>query len=177
MSLVSLAQVLDRSFPPCTESTTKQTKTKSGGLRDVSNENRLMKRSPEVLKSLIRDDEMYDVALVVLDHLLAANLHLMIPEPPSQSVFLSRLRPVVLEKDTEVNFTTAVHDRVSDVLQQLYPNRFRSQSGDGRKDITDSIWVNEGTCAMNMEFKTRFVTARTKSRQPKVIFKTTQLCL
>ena len=130
-----------------------------------------LKRSPEVLKSLIRDNEMYDVALVGLDHLLAANLHLMIPEPPSENVLLSRLRPVVLEKDTEVNFTTAVHRRVTDVLQQLYPDRFRSQSGGGGKYITDIIWVIEGTCGMNMEFKTRFVAARTKSRQLKVILK------
>jgi hypothetical protein len=78
---------------------------------------------------------------------------------------LCRLRPVVLEKDTEANFTIAVHERVSDVLQRLHPNRFRSQSGDGGKDITDIVWVIENIFAMNVEFKTRFVTDRSKSRQ------------
>jgi hypothetical protein len=171
MSLVSLAQVLDRPFPPCREATTRQSKVKSGGSRDVSPENRLMKQSSEVLKSLIRDDEMYDVALVGLDHLLETNLHLVVPEPPSEDDLSCQLRPIVLEKDTEANFTIAVHQRVSNVLQRLYPNRFRSQSGDGGKNITDIVWVIEDICVMNMEFKTRFVTAQSESKQLEDIFK------
>lgn len=45
----------------------------------------------------------------------------MTPEPPSEAVLLSRFRPVVLEKDTEVNFTIAVHERVSDATTLSKP--------------------------------------------------------
>jgi hypothetical protein len=171
MSLVSLAQALDRPFPPCKEATIRRTKSKFSGSRDVSPENRLMKYSSEVLKSLIRDDEMYDVALVGLDDLLATQLHLVVPEPPSEDILLRWLRPVVVERDTETNFTIAVHNQVTEVLHQLYPNQFESQSGDGGKDITDIVWTIEDIFVMNVEFKTRFVTSQSKSSQLEDILK------
>lgn len=93
-----------------------------------------MKHSSEVLKSLIRDDEMYNVALVCLDQFLTTMSHFAVPKPPSESVLSSQLRPVVLKKDVKVN----------DVLQQLYPINFYSQSGNGGKDITDIVWAIRG---------------------------------
>jgi hypothetical protein len=83
--------------------------------------------------------KQYDVALAGLNSFLATKSHLIVEEPRSEAKLARLLRPVVLEKDTEYNFSTAVHERVLAVLDDLYPDKFRDQSGDGAKDITDMV--------------------------------------
>lgn len=114
MSLVSLAKALDKPFPPCKEAATRRTEVISGvNGSDITHEHGLMKHSPEVLKSLIRDQEMYDVALASHDQLLSENSHVMMQEPTSEKYLFNV---------EGIPSSTAVHARVLTVLHKFYPH-------------------------------------------------------
>ena len=100
-----------------------------------------MKGTETVLKYLVRDEPMFDIALLALDRLLKNNSECRTQDPPNDKKLILLYRSITREKDTEQNFDIAVTARVLLVFSELYPGWFDHQSGDGGKDVTDILWT------------------------------------